>query len=152
MVTVTGFSVRVEVVSDGQTRRLQIKPPNERSTLEILGGRGGRDALEALGLQEGFVRSTTISDDGKLLPTDGGAPMYSLRLARDLDISGKDGIKTAIDELTFAMTEIRKAYREMNEAANPRLKTPEASGPPPAYLQSQLANYQAGLARLTGGG
>lgn len=148
----TGFSVRVDVVSDGQNRRLQIKPQNDRSTIEILGGRGGRDALEALGLQEGFIRATEITDKGKVVPKDGGDPMYSLRLARDLSISSKDAIKTTIDELTLAMTELRKAYREMNSVDAPEQKGKNAGGQPPAYLTNQIANYQAALNRLTGGG
>lgn len=147
----TGFSVRVDIVSDGQNRRLQIKPQNERSTIEILGGRGGRDALEALGLQEGFVRTTEITDEGKIVPKDGGDPMYSLRLARDLSISSKDAIKTTIDELTLAMTELRKAYREMTSVDAPQQKGKNADGQPPAYLTNQIANYQAALDRLTGG-
>lgn len=148
----TGFSVRVDIASDGQNRRLQIKPQNDRSTIEILGGRGGRDALEALGLQEGFIRATEITDEGKIVPKDGGDPMYSLRLARDLSISSKDAIKTTIDELTLAMTELRKAYREMTEVEAPQQKGKNLGGQAPAYLTNQIANYQAALSRLTGGG
>ena len=52
---------------------------------------------------------------------------------------------------------IRKAYQGLVTAATPATpqsvaaKAAKASGPVPAYLTAQIANYQAGLARLTGG-
>jgi hypothetical protein len=147
----TGYSIRVEVVSDSDTRKLQIKPINDRYSLEILGGVGGKDALEALGLQEGFVRSTKVVDD-KILPGDGGTPMYGLKLARDLKITTKADIKTTLDELTLAMSTIRTAYRDLQSAATPKDPLANVKGTAPAYLKGQIANYQAGLARLTGGG
>jgi hypothetical protein len=146
----TGYAIRVDVVSDADTRKLQIKPMNERYSLEILGGTGGRDALEALGLQEGFVRTTKVEDE-KILPADGGAPMYGLKLARDLKIGTETDIKTTIDELTLAMSAIRTAYRDLQAAATPKDPLANVKGTAPAYLQGQIANYQAGLSRLTGG-
>ena len=41
---------------------------------------------------------------------------------------------------------MRDAYR----ALAPESDKPKATGKAPAYLQAQLANYQAALARLTG--
>lgn len=147
----TGYAVKVDIVTDGDVRKLQIKPMNERSTLEILGGIGGRDALEALGLQEGFVRATTY-EDGVAKPADGGAPIYGLKLARDLSIASEDDIRVTMDELSLALSTIRKAYRDMQAAATPKDPLADLKGEAPAYLKAKLANYQAGLSRLTGGG
>ena len=48
---------------------------------------------------------------------------------------------------------IRDAYRQLEAAAKPQTTTSAAaSGPVPAYMTSQIANYQAALDRLTGGG
>lgn len=146
-----GFSLRVDLVTDGDTRRLQIRPANDRSTVQILGGAGGRDALEALGLQEGYIRATRRTEDGATVPADGRGPIYALKMARDLRISGKGDIKTTLDELSLAMSTIRSAYRRMQGEGDPKSASAKPAGEVPAYLRAQVANYQAGLDRLTGG-
>lgn len=148
----TAFSVKAEVVSDGDVRKLQIKPKNTRSSLEILGGKGGLDALEALGLHEGFVRSTVVDEDTKkMVPGDGGAPMYGLKLPRDLSLSTKEAAAEALNKLVQATAALRTAYRDLEAGMKPASETKKATGEVPAYLKNQLANYQAGLNRLTGG-
>lgn len=147
----TSFGVKAEVVSDGDVRKLQIKPQNSRSSIEILGGKGGLDALEALGLHEGFVR-TTVSKDDKMVPGDGGSAMYGLKMPRDLSLATKDDVKAAIDKLTMSMSVLRTAYRDLEQGMKPASEKKPATGEVPAYLKNQLANYQAGLNRLTGGG
>ena len=139
------------MVSDGDVRKLQIRPQNSRSSLEILGGKGGLDALEALGLHEGFVR-TNVSKDGQMVPGDGGSPMYGLKMPRDLSLSTKEDIKAAIDKLTMSMSVLRTAFRDLEQGMKPASEKKKATGEVPAYLKNQLANYQAGLNRLTGGG
>ncbi|MFN3514190.1 MAG: hypothetical protein ACK41C_14170 [Phenylobacterium sp.] len=146
----TGFQVRVDLPSDGERRMLQIRPQNSRQSLEILGGKGGRDALEALGLKEGFVRTTTFKD-GKSVPADGGNPMYGLKLPRDLHLNSPEAIKAAIDRLTMATSTLRTAYRDLQAGLNPQSTAKKATGEAPAYLKAQIANYQAGLNRLLGG-
>lgn len=149
----TAFSVKAEVVSDGDVRKLQIKPKNSRSSLEILGGKGGLDALEALGLHEGFVRSTIVDDKtDKMVPGDGGSPMYGLKLPRDLSLSTKEAALEALNLLTQATAKLRTAYRDLEAGMKPASEQKKATGEVPAYLKAQLANYQAGLNRLTGGG
>ena len=147
----TTYSVKAEVVYDGDVRKLQISPRSSRASLEILGGKGGLDVLEALGLQEGFVRST-VMEDGVTKPADGGAPMYGLKMPRDLSLSSDENIKQTIDRLTMAMSVLRSAYRDLEAGMKPPSETKKAEGEVPAYLKNQLANYQAGLDRLLGGG
>jgi hypothetical protein len=56
--------------------------------------------------------------------------------------------------LNDALGVIRNAYKDLETAAKPKPPaTPGAghSGPVPAYLTTQIANYQAALNRLTGG-
>ena len=146
-----GFQVKVEVVVDGDFRRLQIKPVNGRTTVEVLAGKGDRDALEALGLPEGVVRLTKTEGE-KVVSADGQGTVYGLQLARDLDITSKVGIKAALDELSIALGVVRTAYRDLETAAKPKSLTAAAMGPVPAYLTNQLKNYQAALDRLGGGG
>ncbi|RYG01458.1 MAG: hypothetical protein EON94_07695 [Caulobacteraceae bacterium] len=96
------------------------------------------------------MRATTF-EDGKSVPGDGGSPMYGLKLPRDLNLSNEDNIKVAIDKLTMAMSILRTAYRDLESGMRPASEQKKADGPVPAYLKNQLANYQAGLSRLTGG-
>ncbi|MEM9751094.1 MAG: hypothetical protein AAF869_09115, partial [Pseudomonadota bacterium] len=55
-----------------------------------------------------------------------------------------------------AMLVLTSAYRDIN--TDPAIANllnngnNGANGPPPAFLQSRLSNFQAGLARLQGGG
>lgn len=149
----TGFQAKVEVVSDGPVRRLKITPLNDSSTIEILPGKGGDDALMALGLSSGIARKTEFID-GKTVSADGGGPVYGLKMTQTLDLSTEAGRTNALKVLSEAIDVIRAAYRDLETAAKP--KTPastgkSASGPVPAYLSSQIANYQAALSRLTGG-
>ena len=149
----TAYSVKAEVVSDGDVRKLQIMPKNTRSSLEILGGKGGLDALEALGLHEGFVRSTVVDKNtDKMVPGDGGAPMYGLKLPRDLSLATKEAALNALNKLTQATAALRTAYRDLEAGMKPAADKKKVTGEVPAYLKAQLANYQAGLNRLTGGG
>lgn len=148
----TGFSVKVEVIPDATQRQLQIKPLNQRYTVELLDGPAGKDALESLGLDAGILRATT-TQGGKIAPADGGDPIFGLKLARDLSINSKEGLKAAVDALTYATSQIRAAYRELsgqNEAT--RTGPGKTGGTVPTYMTNQLANYQAALTRLTGGG
>ncbi|MCC7268531.1 MAG: hypothetical protein IT546_14505 [Caulobacteraceae bacterium] len=148
----TGFAVKVEIVPDATERRLQIKPLNQRYTAELISGPAGRDALESLGLDAGILRSTT-SEDGKVVPADGGDPIFGLKLSRDLSINSKEGLKAAVDALTYATSQLRAAYREIsgqNEAS--QTGPGKKGGTVPTYMTDQLANYQAALARLGGGG
>ena len=49
-----------------------------------------------------------------------------------------------------AMKTVQEAYRKLTAPDTDQFKKPK--GPVPAYLQAQLANFQAGLDRLNSGG
>jgi hypothetical protein len=140
-----GFSAAVSVVRNGEFSVLQIKPLSSRTTVEIIAGKGGKDALEALGLSEGVARVSGGQADKE-------KKIYGLKLSNDLTLEGKEAIKTALDQLDAALSKIRSIYRDLKTAATPQTGPAAPSGPVPAYLRAQLSNYQAGLARLTGGG
>ncbi|MBP7703830.1 MAG: hypothetical protein KA105_00940 [Caulobacter sp.] len=148
-----GFKAKVEVVADGEFRRLKITPAVDSATVEILPGKGGSDALEALGLTAGVVRKTIIDDDGKSVSADGKGPVFGIGLPTDLDLRDSDAVKNAVALLAKSLTKVRDAYRALETAAKPAVvSSPGAGGTAPAYLTSQIANYQAALNRLTGGG
>lgn len=148
-----GFKAKIEVVSDGDFRRLKITPATEGATVEVLPGKGGADALEAIGLTAGVIRNTVIDKAGKSVSADGGGPVFGLGLPAELDVSTETGVKNALAVLSKSLGKIRDAYRQLEAAARPQTSAARsANGPVPAYLTGQIANYQAALDRLTGGG
>src|SRR5690606_16189126 len=108
--------------------------------------------LEILGIAEGVVRATKTTD-GKTRPADGKEMLYGLGLERSLGLGGAAQIAHARADLQTAMGGIRTAYKDRVTAASPKTAETKATptGPVPAYLTNQIANYQAALARLTGG-
>lgn len=147
-----GFRAKVTVVADGEFRRIKIVPASDNDTVEILPGKNGKNMLEALGLAEGVVRNTEMVN-GKSVAADGKGNIYGLALANDLSLKDEDTIRNAQLVLSKAMSAIRSAYKDLENAAKPAsVSNPSASGPVPAYLSSQISNYQAALNRLSGGG
>src|SRR5215217_1339235 len=148
-----GMKAKVAVVSEGEFRRLRISPASTGATVEILPGKGNADALESLGITPGVIRNTKIDDKGKSVSADGGGPVFGIGLPTDINLSNADSIKNALAVLAKSMTKIRDAYRTLETAAKQESTIkPGANGPVPAYLTSQISNYQAALDRLTGGG
>lgn len=149
----TGFRAKVEVVSDGEYRRLKITPLNA-ATIEILPGKTGEEGLNALGLPTGMVRNTIVRD-GVTESADGKGPVYGLKLTADMDLNTKESRAAAMSALSSALGVIRNAYRDLETAARPKSKAVDAvaanAGNAPAYMQAQIANYQAALSRLGGG-
>ncbi|MDP8915732.1 MAG: transcriptional regulator [Pseudomonadota bacterium] len=148
-----GFNGRVEIVKGrsamGPSDHLQITPRSHRASVELLPGEGGRNLLEALGLVEGTIRTVQRDSKGREVVPPGGK-LHGLKLARDLTLSSKEEIKRAAGELNTAKNMVRIAYRELADALLPKDARPQPTGTAPAYMQAQLANYEAGLARLSG--
>ncbi|WP_309645853.1 hypothetical protein [Phenylobacterium sp.] len=151
-----GFQAKVETVTVEGTRRLQIKPLNDRSTIELFEGKTGKDALSLMGLTEGIIRNTT-SVDGKTVPADGKAMMFGLGLPTDLNLEDQEQVNHTLAELTAAMNQIRAAYKHLQTASTPKAvldaqkaAAAAAGGKVPSYLTNQIANYQAALDRLGG--
>lgn len=146
--------VRVMTVDGG--RRLQVKPATERNVIELVAGPAGKDALKALGLPEGVLRSTNIARGGKIVPGDGGAPIYGLKMNSKINLDDESEVNHAAAELAGAINVVRSAYRELRDASTPAAvkaaEAAKASGKSqvPAYLQKQIANYQEALAKLSG--
>lgn len=147
----SGFRARVEVVREaadkgpdagyavaGGYRRLEIKPRDALTRIELIPDDSSRDGLEALGLSEALLRA----------PAEKGEPKaYGLKLDRELNLSDKASIKAAVDGLDSAMRTLKTAYRDLVNFGKPETKP---IGQAPAYLQKQLANYQEALRRLGG--
>lgn len=152
----SGFRAKVETVTNGDNRVLKISPALNTATIEVVAGKGGTDVLTALGLSGGVVRATK-TESGKTVSADGGGQVYGLQLPPELDLTTEAGRKNANVVITRALSQIRTAYRETSDAAkgissDDSKTSGKTDGTVPKYLTDQVANYQAALNRLTGGG
>ena len=138
--------------SNGDTLRIE---GNKGVRIDLVAGEGEMDALRGLGLEPG-----TIYNDGSLLDVKDEdeeeiMPFYGLGLKQGFSLATKEDAAIAAKMLQDVMGTLRKAFNDLTR--DPALDDllaggNKANGPVPAYLQSQLANYSAGLERLTGGG
>lgn len=123
-------------VTSGGVQRLSITSADGRAGAVLIPGEGGRDALAGLGLTPGFIGKS--ADDKK--------KTFGVDLSPLLNLSSAEAIAKSKDQVQLAIKAMRDAYR----ALSPEASKPPVTGQAPAYLQAQLANYQAALARLTG--
>ncbi|HEV7353868.1 MAG TPA: transcriptional regulator [Brevundimonas sp.] len=130
--------VSVTTGDDG-IQRLNLRPRDPERGAVLSSGESGRDALAGLGLAPGYIGATSGDDVVRT---------FGLGLTSDLTLRDADTRKAAGETILKALSQIRAAYR----ALAPESTTPRVTGQAPAYLQAQLANYQAALNRLTGGG
>ncbi|MBS0364110.1 MAG: hypothetical protein JSR98_22280 [Proteobacteria bacterium] len=154
----TGFQATAKVSTnlDGK-QQLSITPATIQAQIVLGAGPADKNALSTLGLPEGLVSKTTFIND-KTVPADGGPQIYGLGLSSTLNLGSAAQIAHAQAVIVAAENVVRRAYNDLVAASNPqsaaqeaKAKNPTANATPPKYLTDQLANLQAGLARLTGG-
>lgn len=120
----------------GGLQRLSITARAGGAGAVLTSGETGRDALLGLGLSPGFIGPVAAGSSPRT---------FGLNLPAGLTLHDPDAVKAAGERIQGALKVIRDAYR----ALAPQDRT-ASSGPAPAYLTSQLANYRAALARLGG--
>jgi hypothetical protein len=146
-----GFQATVTVASNGTQNILKIAPSSDSYSVEILPGPVGKNALPSLGLTAGIARNTTVNKAGQSVSTASGGTAYGLGLDTSINLSDKASITHAQSILQLALTKVKTAYQGLVTAATPASAQPKAiTGTVPAYITAQIANYQAGLDRLTG--
>ena len=148
----TGFTANVTVVDSGGQHQIEIKPANSNSTVELLPGPAGQDALVPLGLSAGVIQTApALSSGSKTSNVNGIATnTYGLNIAGSFDLTTTTGIQAAQKTIQTAMAKVQTAYYGLVNGTQPKSTKPAVTGTVPAYIQAQLANYQAGLARLQG--
>jgi hypothetical protein len=139
--------VKVEQARSGDSTVLRLRPLNDRSDVEVVAGKPGKDALPALGLTAGVISNNDTSS-GKDYDK-----VFGLGLSDALNLADDKAVATTRAALAKAISAVRSAY---NYIANPPSdakgghQNTSGSGKAPAYLTNQIANYQAALARLGG--
>jgi len=150
----TGFTATVTTTTlDGGTQ-VEIKANNPSSTIELLPGPSGSDALTALGLNAGVIQSASALSSSTKKTTAGStgvsANTYGLNIDAGYDLTTTVGIQAAQKSILTAAALVQTAYYTLANGNQPASTAKQITGTVPAYLQAQLANYQAGLARLAG--
>ncbi len=135
--SVTGKDGEITTTTGG-FQRLSIMARDGKSGAVLTPGETGRDALAGLGLSSGYIGVSSGDDVRKT---------FGLDLPGSLRLGDAATAKTVGERIQAAMKAVRDAYRSLDPAAS---QSAAASGPVPAYLSNQLANYQAALARLGG--
>lgn len=150
-----GFAVTVTVTPSAGENRVVITPESDHNTVELLPGKPGQDALGPLGLAAGVIQTASAlgADNPSSSPYGIAKNTYGLGIAGAFDLTTTAGIKAAQATLKKALAKVQTAYYDLANGNKPKTTAStntSANGPVPAYLQAELANYQAGLARLTG--
>ena len=131
---------------------LKIVPTYGSLVVQIGAGPQGKDALPSLGLSEGDVNLTTTAN-GVTRPADGGATIYGLGISSNLNLNDSGQISHAKAQLSSALSVVSKIYQDLVKASAPKSaqNVGKTGTQAPAYMQAELANLKAGLARLTAG-
>jgi hypothetical protein len=152
----TGFNVKVTAApaASGATA-LEIQPASPATTVKLIDGPKGTDALAELGLTTGVVADTSQKKGATVL-AGAGTPIYGLGLPASLDLSSAADVRTAQVQLAGALSVVERAYQNLKTAATPAAvlalqKAQANGGGVPSYISSQIANYQSALQRLTAG-
>ncbi|WP_443751137.1 transcriptional regulator [Asticcacaulis solisilvae] len=136
--------------------QLEIKPSNPTSEMEFIAGGAGQDALKGLGLSAGLV-SNAANNTMDASSNDYLTSKKEMGLSFNgaLNLNSPENITAAITALKATMANVQKVYTYLKygdpQSSSSSTKTGNTSGQVPAYLTSQIANYQAALQRLTGG-
>jgi hypothetical protein len=149
----SGFQATASVFHnlDGTTQ-LKVVPTYGSITVQLGAGPLGKDALPILGLSEGDINLIKADKNGLSVPADGGPKIYGLGLSQNLNLNDPSQITHALAQVSGAMSVLRTAYQDLVKLEAPANTNPgKTGGTVPTYLSNQLANLQAGLARLTGG-
>ncbi|MBI1239827.1 MAG: hypothetical protein GC199_10860 [Alphaproteobacteria bacterium] len=154
------LSGKAEIVRKDGTDTLKITA-REGKSIELKRGPEGFDALEGLGLsatriinEPSTASSDTSEEEESEDDTASRSTIFGLSLDKRFSLLDKSSAATAQEALNDALADLRRAYREITrDPALDALAEQQARlrGTVPAYLRGQLANYQAGLARLTSG-
>ncbi len=152
----SGFNIKATVLPGTGGSQLSLSQASSGQPVQILAGPDGLDALGSLGLAEGVVSETAakatalapVQTQGGLPPTTSIKNGYSLQLPSTMSLNSPADIKQAMAALANAISVVQGVYQNM--ITPPASATANTTGTVPKYLTDQLANYQAGLARLTG--
>jgi hypothetical protein len=117
----------------------------------LVAGPADFDALARLGIAAGTLSNPSPNAKTQAAAADSGSnkKVFGLGLNGSLDVSAAKSAGAARAQLLNVLSAIRNAYRTTNAPPSIASNAAQTSGPAPAYLASQLANYSAALNMLS---
>lgn len=145
---VTGFQASASTTTVNGQSQLKIAPLNNRTTVQLIAGPTGQDALAPLGLASGEITLDDSAVDSSGKATGKTNSVLGLNLSANLNLNSASAIKAASSALSLSIAKVENLYQDLVKPATST--TSSSSGTVPAYLTAQIANYQLALSRLTG--
>ena len=144
---------KAKVTYTGGGESLQIKL-NAGFTAALVSGPADFDALARLGMSPGTLSAvasgSTAAAASSSTSTSSVKAAYGLGFTGTMDVSTASGAGAARAQMLNVLSAIRNAYRTSNAPPAPTNTAAQPSGPAPAYLTAQVANYTLALNMLTG--
>ena len=144
--------IRADRAAYGNSLKIATK---DGGKVEIISGRGDKDALVKLGIEPTLVLSNeelfNLENDKKFDKKIGG--VFAFKLDDRFSVSEKRSARFVAKELDYAIGIVQSAFRSLtfdplaDQIKNDAAKN--ADGPVPPALQKQLSNYQDGLRRIS---
>ena len=132
----------------GETLKIAV---NKGVTANLIAGPADFDALARLGLAAGtLANGATATSTTSTSSTGTTSQVFGLGFSGTMDISTTKDAGAARAQLQNILTNIRNAYRTSNTPPAPAASTNTQTGPAPAYLTAQVANYQLALSMFPG--
>jgi hypothetical protein len=151
-VLTAGTGSKLEITSSGSSAYIELDGVSAFQDPTATGS--SADVLGALGLPAGIIRTVKTVQNGLTDPSQ--LRNYGLDLPSALSIDTAAGAQAASNALASAMYTIQQAYQDLASpptlASEAAAKAQGQAGTVPTYLTNEIANYQAGLDRLLGGG
>jgi hypothetical protein len=143
-------TAKVSYAHGGETLQIKLNPG---VTAALVPGPTDFDALARLGIAASTLTSAAKGTSASSTTTSAtsATQVFGLGFAGKMDISTATGAGAARAQLLNVLSNIRNAYRTSNAPPASTSTTAQASGPAPAYLTAQVANYTLALNMLTGG-
>ncbi len=153
-------NVEVKISSTSEGDKLSISTKDSGVSINLTAGKDGQDLLAKLGIEAGKVlpRDVVFGLNAEAAKNkaveDRVGGVFGLKLEGALNIEDKATAKYVLGLLDSAISTTQRAYRSLDyNPLTDTVKGPgKTGGAVSPQVSRQLANFQAGLNRLTGGG
>lgn len=141
----SGNTLTVSTTSVSGRTELKLTPANTTTSVSLIDGPSGSDALASLGLQPGTLSDRTTTSVTKTAAAFVG---LGLNLTPSLNLGSPAAISAATTALNLASAKIQTAYQTL--IAAPPSSSSTTSTAMSAQLKAQISNYQQALSWLEG--
>lgn len=147
-----GYQVSATTTTVNGKSVLKIVPLNSRTSVNLIAGPTGKDALKGLGLNAGEITldANNIKSSGATLGTTSSSrSVLGLVLPTNLNISTVAGAQAAVTALSLSIAKVENLYQDLSTPKTTTTGNQTAlSATMSTYYSNQLSNYTLALQRL----